>query len=76
MGASYFWGRVWKWEGGKVLNTLQKILFKVSRKGIKCAYIAYNGGILSSFIRICLFSNISFSGCLNILASSNQLFLE
>lgn len=26
MGARYFWGRVWKWEGGKKsLATLQKI---------------------------------------------------
>lgn len=58
--------------GGEVLNTLQKI--KMSRKGIKCVYIAYNGGIFSSFTWICLLSNITFAGCLNILASSNQLF--
>lgn len=57
---------------GEVLNTLQKI--KMSRKGIKCAYIAYNGGIFSSFTWICLLSNITFSGFLNVLASSNQLF--
>lgn len=58
--------------GGEVLNTLQKIILRSAKRVLKVT--VYNGGILSSFIWICLLSNIIFSGCLNILASSNQLF--